>query len=75
MYLNIRHVHVTLLLWNIIVTIGILSSLGQELDPMLHLSHTGIHTVAGALTPIADHSHLGESKYIELFINCDTLFC
>ena len=54
--------HVTLLLWNIVVTVAILGSLGQELDPVLHLSHTAVHTVAGALTPIADHSHLGESK-------------
>ena len=67
--------HVTLLLWNIVVTVAILGSLGQELDPVFHLSHTAVNPVAGALTPIADHSHLGESKYIELFINCDTLFC
>ena len=47
------------------VTVGILGSLGQELDPMFHLGHTAVHTVAGALTPIADNSHLGESEYIE----------
>ena len=57
--------HVTLLLWNIMVAVGILGSLGQELDPVLHLGHTAVHTVAGALTPIANNSHLGESKYIE----------
>ena len=57
--------HVTLLLWNIVVTVAILGSLGQELDPMLDLSHTAVNPVAGTLTPIADHSHLGESKYIE----------
>ena len=57
--------HVTLLLWTIIVAVGILGSLGQELDPVLHLGHTAVHSVAGALTPVADHSHLGESKYIE----------
>ena len=57
--------HVTLLLWNIVVTVAILGSLGQELDPMFHLGHTAVHTVAGALTPIADNSHLGESEYIE----------
>ena len=57
--------HVTLLLWNIVVTVAILGSLGQELDPVLHLGDTAVHTVAGALTPIANNSHLGESKYIE----------
>ena len=61
----ITPIYVTLLLWNIMVTVGILGSLGQELDPVLHLGHTAVHTVAGALTPIADHSNLGESKYIE----------
>ena len=46
-------------------TVRVLGSLGQELDPMLDLSHTAVNPVAGTLTPIADHSHLGESKYIE----------
>ena len=55
----------TLLYWNIFITVAILGSLGQELDPVLHLGHTAVHTVAGALTAVADHSHLGESKYIE----------
>ena len=57
--------HVTLLLWNILITVGILGSLGQELDPVLHLGDTAVYSVAGALTAIANHSHLGESKYIE----------
>ena len=57
--------HVTLLLCNILVAVGILGSLGQELDPMLDLGHTAVHTVAGALTPITNNSHLGESEYIE----------
>ena len=48
-----------------VVTVAILGSLGQELDPILDLGHTAVHTVAGALTPIADNSNLGESKYIE----------
>ena len=65
--------HVTLLLWNIMVAVGILGSLGQELDPMLHLGHTAVHTVAGALTAIANHAHLGDSNYINL-INCNILF-
>ena len=47
------------------VAVRVLGSLGQELDPVLHLGDTAVHTVAGALTPVADHSHLGESKYIE----------
>ena len=57
--------NVTLLYWNIFITVTILGSLGQELDPMLYLSHTAVNPVAGALTSVADHSHLGESKYIE----------
>ena len=56
--------HVTLLLWNIMVAVGILGSLGQELDPVLHLGHTAVHSMAGALTAIADNSNLGESKFI-----------
>ena len=59
----------TLSHWNICITVGILGSLGQELDPVLHLSHPGIHTVAGALAAIAHHSDLGESKYINLLRN------
>ena len=57
--------HVTWLLCNITVTVCILGSLGQELDPVFHLGDTAVHTVAGALTPIANNSHLGESEYIE----------
>ena len=56
---------VTFLRRNLCITVGILGSLGQELDPVLHLGHTAVHTVAGALTPIANNSHLGESEYIE----------
>ena len=52
-------------MWNLLVTVGVLGSLGQELDPVLHLGHTAIDAEAWALTPIADYSHLGESKYIE----------
>ena len=47
--------------WNLLVTVGILGSLGYELDPVLHLGHPGIHAVAGTLTSIAHHTHLGES--------------
>ena len=47
------------------VAVGILGFLGQELDPVLHLGDTAVNPVAGALTAIADNSHLGESKYIE----------
>ena len=64
MYHNIQHVHVTLLLWNIMVAVGILGSLGQELDPMLHLSDTAVNSVTGTLTTVANHSHLRESKYV-----------
>ena len=45
------------------VAVGILGSLGQELDPVFHLGDTAVNPVAGALTPIANNSHLGESKY------------
>ena len=64
MYRNVQ-CKVTLLYWNILVTIGVLGSLGQELDPVLDLRHPGIHTVAGTLAAIADHSHLGKSKFIK----------
>ena len=56
----ITPIYVTLLKWNLCITVAILGSLGQELDPVLHLGHAGIHPVAGALTAIAHHSHLGE---------------
>ena len=68
MYLNIIQ-YVTLLYWNIFVTVAILGSLGHELDPVLDLGHQGIHAMAGALAPIAHHTHLGEPKYI-MFTNC-----
>ena len=54
---------ITWSVWYLLVTVGILGSLGQELDPMLDLGHPGIHAVAGALTAIAHHPNLGESKY------------
>ena len=50
-------------------TVRVLGSLGQELDPVLDLSHPGIHSMAGALAAIAHHSHLGKPKYI-MFTNC-----
>ena len=63
--------NITLLYWIIFITVAILGSLGQELDPVLHLGDTAVHTVAGALTAIADNSHLGESKYVyRVIYNC-----
>ena len=62
--------HVTLLLWNLFITGTFLGSLGQELDPVFDLGDTAVHTVAGTLTPVADHSHLGESKYIVIYELC-----
>ena len=60
---------ITWSVWYLLVTVAILGSLGQELDPMLHLGDTAVHAVAGALTPVANYSHLGKSKYIiNLFI-------
>ena len=56
--------------WNLCITVGILGSLGQELDPVLDLCHTAVYAVTGALTPVAEHSNLGDSKYILYFINC-----
>ena len=60
-------VSLTLLLWNILIAVAILCSLGQELDPVLDLSHPGVNAMAGALTPIANYSRLGESKYNNLW--------
>ena len=54
------------------VAIGVLGSLGHELDPVFDLSHPGIHAVAGALHSIAHHTNLGESKCIKS-INCDII--
>ena len=59
----ITPIYVTLLKWNLCITVGVLGSLGQELDPVFHLGDTAVHTVAGALTAVADNSNLGESKY------------
>ena len=47
------------------IAVGVLGSLGDELDPVLDLGHPGIHAVAGALAPIAHHTNLGESKYTQ----------
>ena len=55
---------VTFVNWKLSITVAILSSLGQEPDPMLDLGHTAVHSMAGALTAIADNSNLGESKFI-----------
>ena len=51
------------------IAVGVLGSLGDELDPVLDLGHPGIHAVAGALAPIAHHTNLGESKYIIINYN------
>ena len=61
-YANNNRFVFTFSYWNLFVAVAILGSLGQELDPMLHLRHTAVHAVAGALAAIAHHSHLGESK-------------
>ena len=54
---------ITWLVWNFL-TIAIHGSFGYELDPVLHLGHPGIHTLAGTLNSKADHSDLGKSKSI-----------
>ena len=54
---------ITWSVWYLLVTVAILGSLGQELDPVLDLSYPCIHPMAGTLATIANHSHLGESKY------------
>ena len=46
------------------MAVGVLGSLGHELDPVLDLGHPGIHSIAGTLTSIADHTNLGESSVI-----------
>ena len=58
-------IYVTLLKWNLFVTVGVLGFLGQELDPVLHLGDTAVHAVAWALNAIANHTHLRESNYIK----------
>ena len=62
---GLTQLYVVTLLHRNLTTVCVLGSLGQELDPMLHLGHTAVNPVAGALTPIANNSHLGESKYIK----------
>ena len=57
--------HVTFLNWRLSITVAILGSLGQEKNPILDLGDTAVYAVTGALTPVANNSHLGESKYIE----------
>ena len=57
--------HVTFLNWKLSITVAILGSLGQEKNPILDLGDTAVYAVTGALTAVADNSHLGESKYIE----------
>ena len=55
---------VTWFVCNLLITVAVYSTLRYELDPVLHLGDTAVHAVAGALTAVANHSHLGESKYI-----------
>ena len=45
--------------WNLLIAVGVLCSLGQELDPVLDLGHPGIHAVAWALASIAHNTNLG----------------
>ena len=54
---------ITWSVWYLLVTVAVLGSLGQELDPVLDLGHPGIYAIAGAFTARTHHSHLGESKY------------
>ena len=55
---------VTWFVCNLLITVAVYSTLRYELDPVLHLGHPGIHTVAGALYSIAHHSDLGKSKSV-----------
>ena len=55
---------VTWFVCNLLITVAVYSTLRYELDPMLHLGHPGIHTLAGTLNSKADHSDLGKSKSI-----------
>ena len=48
--------------WNLLIAVGVLRSLGQELDPVLDFGHPGIHAVAGALAAVTHHSNLRKSK-------------
>ena len=49
----------TWLQWDLRITVGVLCSLGYELDPVLDLCHPGIDAMAGALASIAHHTNLG----------------
>ena len=60
--LNVENIHLTCVLWNLIITVGVHSSLGYELDPVFDLGHPGIHPDTGALTSKTHHTNLGESK-------------
>ena len=55
---------VTWFVCNLLITVAVYSTLRYELDPVLHLGHPGIHTIAGALYSIAHHSDLGKSKSV-----------
>ena len=67
--------HATLLHWNILVAVGVLGSLGDELDPVLHLSHPGIHAMAGTLFSKAHHTDLGQSKKYTTSIVSVSIIC
>ena len=47
--LNVENIHLTCVLWNLIITVGVHSSLGYELDPVLDLCNPSIDAVAWAL--------------------------
>ena len=44
---------------NILVAVGVLSPLCQELDPVLDLCHPGMDTVTRTLGAGAQHAYLG----------------
>ena len=52
------------------IAIGVTGSRGDELDPVLDLSHSGIYTHIGALNAIAHNTNLGESNNNKKFIKC-----
>ena len=45
-----------------LLTVAVHGFSSNELDPVLDLSNSGIHTLAGTLESKANHANLGESK-------------
>ena len=51
-----------------LLTVAVHGFFSNKLDPVLNLSHSGIHTLAGTLKSKANHANLGESKLKHLWM-------